>query len=239
MVTLSERVATEIEALCGRGDALVKALGDGPIDQFRSDYQSWYSVALSTVRTLAADRVVEFEKLYQRTDKSVNQVTYGIQDYLLNIEPSYSDPRSWTVHRVRQQVAILRSIAVRLDNAIADLRGVIEAGLLANEASAARELLRAGHLRAAGCLTGVVIERQLASLARSRGATMKKADPSIGDWNDLLKQNDVFDIATWRRVQRFSDIRNLCCHARGREPTPEEVEDLIGGAEWLGTDWSA
>lgn len=239
MATLTERVEEELAALCDQGEALVGALEGGADKEFRSGYQSWYSVALPAIRALAADRAAEFEKLYQRTEKSPSYISYGILDYLLGIEPQYSDPRQWTLVRLRQQAAILRSVTDRRDKAIADLRGVIEAGLLSTETAAARELLRAGHLRAAGCLIGVVIERELSSLASARSAPMKKADPSIGDWNDLLKQNDVFDTPTWRRVQRLSDLRNVCCHERGREPTKDEVEDLISGAEWLAADWSS
>ncbi|HEY6729754.1 MAG TPA: hypothetical protein VI039_01885 [Solirubrobacterales bacterium] len=41
----------------------------------------------------------------------------------------------------------------------------------------------------------------------------------------------MIDVPRWREIQRLGDIRNLCGHAAEREPTAEEVEELIAGTE--------
>ena len=53
---------------------------------------------------------------------------------------------------------------------------------------------------------------------------------SIADFNDAFKDN-VYDTVEWRRIQRLGDIRNLCDHNKDREPTKEELDELIGGTE--------
>jgi hypothetical protein len=57
----------------------------------------------------------------------------------------------------------------------------------------------------------------------------RKKHPTIADMNDLLKSDTVIDIPTWRQIQRLGDIRNLCDHNRNREPSQNEVEELIAG----------
>ena len=51
----------------------------------------------------------------------------------------------------------------------------------------------------------------------------------LSDYNDLLKENDVYDVSMWRKILYLSDVRNKCDHDKGKEPTKEEVKDLIDG----------
>jgi hypothetical protein len=41
----------------------------------------------------------------------------------------------------------------------------------------------------------------------------------------------VTTVPQWRFIQHLGDIRNLCDHAKEREPTKEEIEDLVAGTE--------
>ena len=59
---------------------------------------------------------------------------------------------------------------------------------------------------------------------------IKKKSPTIADYNDVLKDN-VYDTVEWRKVQYLGDARNLCGHKKDREPTKDEVEELISGTE--------
>ena len=56
-------------------------------------------------------------------------------------------------------------------------------------------------------------------------------NPSIADFNDFLKQEGVNDIPVWRQIQSLADIRNLCDHAKDREPTVADLEDLTAGVD--------
>ena len=107
----------------------------------------------------------------------------------------------------------------------------MRAELIDSDIEAARELLKAGHLRPAGVVCGVVIEAHLSSICERRGISIRKKKPTISSLNDALKTAGAYDVPTWRLIQRLGDIRNLCGHARDREPKRNEVEDLIAGTE--------
>lgn len=103
--------------------------------------------------------------------------------------------------------------------------------LLDSELEAAGELLKHGFYRAAGAIAGVVLEKHLGQIAQNHKVTVKKKDPTIGELNDLLRAENVIEIPVWRQIQRLGDLRNLCDHNKGREPTNEEVQELISGVE--------
>jgi hypothetical protein len=60
---------------------------------------------------------------------------------------------------------------------------------------------------------------------------LTKRDPSISDNNEALKKAEVLDIPNWRFIQRMSDIRNLAVHFKERDPTNDEIEELLGGVD--------
>jgi hypothetical protein len=60
---------------------------------------------------------------------------------------------------------------------------------------------------------------------------IRKKSATISDFNDALKEGGVLDVPVWRGIQRLGDLRNLCGHNRDREPTSDEVRELIDGVE--------
>jgi hypothetical protein len=40
-------------------------------------------------------------------------------------------------------------------------------------------------------------------------------------------------LIAWRKIQGLADLRNLCGHAKEREPTKDDVGELIDGTERL------
>lgn len=51
----------------------------------------------------------------------------------------------------------------------------------------------------------------------------------ISDLNDTLKNAGVIEVATWRFIQHLADLRNLCDHKKDRDPTAQEITELIDG----------
>jgi hypothetical protein len=203
--------------------------------RFAAKYQQWYSAALPLVHQLLPDRYEEFQQCYRNEKrKQLTWSTYTISDYLRNNTPmAISNPETIAYMQLTTQLDIVDSAEQRLDSRLADIKGVLQAELFDDELSAASDLAKKGHIRAAGAVAGVVLERHLAKVAADHNVTIRKAHPSIGDLNDSLKNADVYDVPTWRKIQHLADIRNVCDHSKGRDPSRDEVEDLIRGADWV------
>ena len=75
----------------------------------------------------------------------------------------------------------------------------------------------------------MILERHLQRAAVNHRVTLTKRSPTIADLNDPLRAGGVYDVPLWRRIQHLADIRNLCSHQKEREPTDDEVLDLITG----------
>ena len=78
-----------------------------------------------------------------------------------------------------------------------------------------------------------MLEKHLKKLLTAHRIGIPKQNATIGDLNDLLRKNGIFDTPTWRKVSYLADIRNICSHEKGVEPTREQVIELIDGINWL------
>lgn len=235
----TERIRAEIQGLVSEGQALLGLFkGRKAPDSlsFADQYQPWYTQALPVVAVLLPDRAAEFQRQYERDAKrrGVSPSSYVIEDYIHSNMPDYwpdADRIAGVRTRLSTQVAILSSSISRLDSILANLRGVLQADLFDSELEAARHLEKAGHLRAAGAVAGVILEGHLSEVCALHGIQLTKRDPHISDFSEALKSAGVFDIANWRWMQRLADIRNLCDHKKSRDPTPDEVVELLDGVE--------
>lgn len=225
MSNVRGRIVKELEVLVEQGSELIEELGKTGDAKFRFEYQSWYTRTLPVVKQLLPERLDEFTRLYE--DKKAG---YDIAGYLTNSSP-FEIQANAAHMRFIQQYWILKSAQTRLDDILTNIRGLVQAEILDNELDAATELWRAQHIRAAGTLAGVVLERHLAKVCSSRNLKSPKRKPTLADWNDVLKNANVYDTPTWRGIQRLTDIRNLCAHPGDRDPAKEEVDELIRGVE--------
>ena len=227
-------------ALNKAGAALASAFQEKKNETtFHYEYQDWYSKALKVVTLLAPDRLAEFRGYYQIDPKrkTLGYGTYTIQDFLKGVVPNRVAHPEFDAHYQAflcffNQLTIFNSILKRIDSALGDVEGALYADLQDYEIEVAKKLANV-NLRAAGALTGVVIEGHLQKVAAARDVTIAKKNPTIADLNDPLKAANVIDIPTWRKISYLADIRNLCSHKKDREPTKEEVNELINGAEWI------
>lgn len=105
---------------------------------------------------------------------------------------------------------------------------MVQADLFDNELDAAEEINKKGFRRGAGAIAGVVLEGHLATVCTNHKTTVPR-NPTISKLNDALKSTDVIDQPTWRLIQHLGDLRNLCDHKRGQEPTAEQIAELIAG----------
>ena len=206
--------------------------------KFEREYQRWYTEAGAVVRQLLPERMAEFVELYQgdgRRRKTFDLVTYNIQDWMTGYKSEIAhgeknfDDHAVVTMKLNTQLDIFKSVNSRFESGLLNIKQIVQADLFDTELETAQELLKHGFGRGGRAVAGVVLEKHLSEVAANHKLKFRKKKPSLNDYNDLLKNNGVLEVPTWRQIQRLADIRNLCVHNKQKEPTDEEVAELIGG----------
>ena len=232
-----EKYKKDIEELIKKGERLLSILKTNEdLERFRRYYEIWYSESLSLVKVVLPNRVEDFEKYYyQKSEKS-------LKDYI-----TYTPPRSEGVELdfdyipakvvdyakslFENQLGIVKAAKRRFESSLFDIKQLVRADLFDSELDAARELNKKGFTRGAGAVAGVVLEGHLSQVRENHKIKVTKKKPTINDYNQLLKDNDVIEMKDWRFIQLLADLRNLCGHDKEREPKKEEIEELIKGVD--------
>ena len=209
------------------------------LPSFSKGYQRWYSEALALLRQILPDRVADFCRHYEapKGRRQISNDSYRIEDYLQGITTSNSYTGeiivnlSAAIPHFHQQLAIVKAAEARFESSLFDIRQIVQADLLDSELEAAEHLAKAKFFRAAGAVSGVVLERHLSKVCADHNLSISKKNPTISDFNETLKAGDVIEIPQWRFIQHLADIRNICDHAKTPDPTAEQVMDLVSGAK--------
>jgi hypothetical protein len=232
-------ITAELTELYNSGATVCQEFQDGKNDSFEYKYQSWYTKALRAVQHLASDRLNEFRGYYEIDPKrkSLSYGTYVIQDYFKKVVPSRMqypefNTRAQVFQSFFNQLTIFKSIIDRADSLLGNIEDELYAEIQDSEIVVAKQLIKISP-RAAGALMGVVIEGHLQKIADNHAIKVAKKNPTISDLNDPLKNATVIDTPTWRKITYLADIRNICSHKKDAEPTKEQVQELIDGADWI------
>jgi hypothetical protein len=217
-------------------DEQKKKIEKHTISDFRLAYEKWYSESLYVVKQIIPERLDDFIKLYKNEKrKELNNSTYTMSDYQNGVTVTRGSTilvgLTSALPKFEIQKGILQSALSRFESSLFDIKQLVQADLFDSELDSSRELTKNGFLRGAGAVAGVVLEKHLGHVAINHHIKTRKKHPSISDFNNLLKQEGVLNVPTWRQIQRLSDLRNLCDHNKQREPTKEEVMELIDGVE--------
>ena len=206
---------------------------------FNVAYESWYSETGALIRQVLPDRLNDFRGHYEipKGRREITYATYRIHDALKGLRvtrPPYDsvvvDDKAAVPH-FQQQMAILMAAQRRFESSLFELRQIVQADLFDSEIESARHLLRNKFLRAAGAIAGVVLEKHLLQVCMDHNIKITKKNPGINDLNQLLKDTGVIDVPQWRQVTFLGDIRNICDHSKDKEPTEQQVHDLIDGTD--------
>ena len=240
----SEKIKNELQGLLGEHKSLIElSENKKKYIEFGTTYQIWYSRAYKVVEALGDERLEEFISYYKVDSKrkTISTTNYVIQDYIngrLTIRilkypvEAEVDGNKIVRRRVINQLQILKSLESRIDSVLQDVKGHLLADIQDSEFKVADQL-RKISLRAAGALAGVILESHLQRVSQNHNILIRKKEPTIGDLNDPLKNKGIYDNPTWRKIQYCADIRNLCSHKKSREPTDDEVVELISGVNWV------
>ncbi len=210
----------------GNGTSLIKKLPD-----FSEDYQEWYSESVVLIKQLLPSRVDDFidyyRPRYKRRKEDITYENYTISDCLYGL--SVTKGVDWNkqeiagpsaaIPKFKQQLEIVKSLNKRFESTLFDIGKIVQADLFDNELEAAEELGNKGFFRGAGAIAGVVLEGHLKSVCKNHNITIRKKRPKISDYNQLLKDNKVINVAEWRKIQYLADVRNLCNHKKNKKLT--------------------
>jgi len=186
-------------------------------------YQKWYSAIKAIVAKNQSDRLNELDKHYydgikQKIDS--NYISRYEQFELMD--------------HINAQFEILSAVPSFLRYSMYDIELTAYSILMDDEISASKHLISNGFLRSAGALAGVILERHLKNMLRKHLPPIKYAlNATLSTVNELCKKYDIYDLETWRKVQYLTDLRNLCDHQKDREPTKDEVTELIDSVSAL------
>ena len=234
-----EKFRSDLVRLIEDGNILMKSFRDAKNKhvEMASNYQQWYTEAHAVVRQLIPDRLDDFVRMYKRDKrKDIDAETYTIGDFLIGISVSRGldvlfDGPSVAGSKLYQQIMIVKSAEKVFSSSLMSMEQLMRADVFDSELDAASELLKHKFVRAAGAVAGVVLESHLKTVIKSHNQVIKKKNPAISELNDLLKNESIIDIPTWRFIQRLGDLRNLCDHDKDREPTKEDCGELISGVD--------
>ncbi|CAI3934250.1 hypothetical protein [Commensalibacter papalotli (ex Botero et al. 2024)] len=126
-----------------------------------------------------------------------------------------------------QQLSILKAAKEILSSKLLDLKALVQADLFDSEIEVAKELAKKGFLRGAGAICGVIIEKHLHALCERHDLPIAKKNPGINDLCAVLRSNDIIDVPQERHIMSCADIRNLCDHNKGIEPTQIQIDNLL------------
>ncbi|MBT2560181.1 hypothetical protein J7E50_02960 [Pedobacter sp. ISL-68] len=209
------------------------------LPSFSHAYQHWYSQAQVLIKLLLPDRLADFIRLYEqpKNRREVRPETYVIEDYLKNITITTGFDKKIVVSPdaaipvFQQQLNILNAVEGRFDSILYDIQLHLQAEILDAELASAALLVKNKQFRSAAIICGIVLEKYLAQLAATHNLKIGKRNPSIGDLNDLLKKQEVYDFYTWRFVQGMGDFIKNCYSVKKGEPHQEDLADLLAGVD--------
>lgn len=206
------------------------------LPDFSSKFETWYSESLVLLKQLLPDRLNNFISLYEKPKgrKDISFENYVIQDFIQGLivtrGVSVLADKKAAISKFEQQLAILTAAKARFKSSLFEIKQLVQADLFDSEIDAARELIKNKFYRAAGAVTGVVLEKHLQQVCDDHNINVKK-NPGISVLNEALKSNSVIDVPQWRHISMLGDIRNICDHNKSQEPTHQQIQDLIDGTD--------
>jgi hypothetical protein len=201
---------------------------------FRDGYDPWYSTALRVVSRALPDRLDDFVAQYKNDKRrQIDYLTYTISDYLLDLKTTRGeaiivDARAG-LPKMQRQVEIVKAARQCFASWLLNVEQLLRADLLDAQLEAAAGLLKQGLLRGAGAIAGVVLAQHLGHVCAAHGLKVRRKSPPIAELDEALKDAGLLETPQWRLVQHLADLRALCDQKGEREPTKEDLAELLAG----------
>lgn len=236
----------DFENLIDQKEQIIDLLNQQNKSELIRAYQGWFTEACEVIKQLIPDRLSEFKTLYEnkiRPYKTIKDVFEKRHFLNLDLEKQYLDSNIIDLsfkdnqilyilfkNNLEQQFAILESAKRKLKSSLMNIKTLTQADLFDSELDMAEELKEKEFFRPAGVVAGVVLESHLKTVLLHKNIDLQKTK-SLAGYNELLKQNEIIDQPVSRNIQFLTDLRNRCSHKKDKEPTNEDISDLIEGVK--------
>ena len=134
-------------------------------------------------------------------------------------------------------MGILRAVLEDIDQGfIETVRQLIAAELFSNLFEQAAHLLENSYNAPAASLAGAALENGLRSIAHQSGIKVREKE-DLSTLNKKLADKEVYNRLVQRKVQVWTDVRNLADHGKFDEFSEDDVRNLIEGAQSFLADY--
>ena len=179
--------------------------------------ESWYQSTMALFRANDYSRIDDFSRKYEI-------VIIGFTS-----PGGYGKDFQHFSNIMIQMIALLRSFPDELENKSVTLFSQLNFEFIADEYEQAEELLKV-HVRAAGAVAGVALERHVHTLANTKGVKVEshpssKTKPDFSDYLNALKKADVINEVQKKQFEALYQVRKSSSHPE--EVDPEDVKRLI------------
>jgi len=187
--------------------------------------EKWYNSAFPLVSDYLPDRKEKFEDKYQELVK-ILQVDLN---YIKNSEiTSEGTLMKMANDNLTLLINIVKSIPDRIASEKLKAKKTISENIVSDEVQKSKQLLDEGHVRAAGVVAGVALERHLLTLCESSEQEIEfdHMDGITSLAQTLSAANEIND-DDQRLLEYLSGVRNKCSHASKEDPKKREVERML------------
>lgn len=183
------------------------------------EYEGWHSQGRFLVSAYLPNRESEFENLHDNFRKALMCE--------VDIDNAGSYQRK-LLGPIKSQKAILQSIPDKVEIEELKARKQISEKITIDEIQRAKTLIEESHVRPAGVVAGVALERHLLTLCETSDQDLDFGYmDGIASLAKTLSNAGEIDDNKERQLEYLGGIRNDCSHANKEEPNKAEVERLI------------
>lgn len=213
---------------------------------FKEKYLSWFYATSENIKFTYPIKYSEFTNSYYFKSEKLNTLSeksYKLENYLKNDTIPYTNSSNFNEELKRVikafnlfnfQLLSLKAIIDNLDTLSFNYENETYTHFQEENIDSAQKLLDNDFLRAAGAICGVIIEKHLTNkLLNNCPNNFTSKELTLATLNDKCKKAKLYMEPERTRIQNLAAIRNLCDHKKQRDPTKQEVQDLITGTKWV------
>lgn len=186
-------------------------------EEFSDKYRKWFSLCKGIIEVNGdKESLKEFNEIYISIIELQKDCYVSLKEQLDLID------------LMNRQLFIINSLPEYLKGKSHNLKLTIASMLMGDELKEARLLLEKGFIRAAGALSGVILERHLKFMLNNAKPKIKYGEKAtLGQLINKAEEKNVFEHSSIQKLKYLNSVRIACDHDKKAEPKSGEVNDLI------------